>query len=89
MNFSGLQQLRWDDDDDELPIPTLGDETSAEDQSSFYLNMTSNKTDDGETIPLVTSEQQQLLIQDSFPLCKPVAEVSVGQDEYLLPIVMA
>jgi hypothetical protein len=78
--------LRWDDDEDELPISSA--ETSpAEDQSSFYLNMSSSKTDDGETIPLVNSGQhQQLIIQDSFPLFKPVA-VAEAQDEYLLPIV--
>ncbi|XP_046644788.1 proto-oncogene tyrosine-protein kinase receptor Ret-like [Daphnia pulicaria] len=82
----GLQQLRWDDDEDELPISSA--ETSpAEDQSSFYLNMSSSKTDDGETIPLVNSGQhQQLIIQDSFPLFKPVT-VAEAQDEYLLPIV--
>lgn len=86
INYTGLQQLRWDDDEDELPISSA--ETSpAEDQSSFYLNMSSSKTDDGETIPLVNSGQhQQLIIQDSFPLFKPVAEAE-AQDEYLLPIV--
>jgi hypothetical protein len=49
--------------------------------------MSSSKTDDGETIPLVNSGQhQQLIIQDSFPLFKPVT-VAEAQDEYLLPIV--
>lgn len=81
----GLQQLRWDDDDDELPISSP--ETGREDQSSFYLNMSSSKTDDGETIPLVNDEMQhQHLIENSFPLFKPVPD-AVVQDEYLLPIV--
>ena len=76
--------MRWDDDDDELPISST--ETSpAEDQSSFYLNMSSSKTD--ETIPLVNNgEHQQLIMQDSFPLFKPVLDAE-AQDEYLLPIV--
>ena len=87
----GLQQLRWDDDDDELPAAQTpaGDETmNAEDQSRVYLNMASNKADDGETIPLVISEQQQLIQADSFiPLCsKPVIDASIVQDEYLSPI---
>jgi hypothetical protein len=79
--------LRWDDDEeDELPISSA--ETSpAGDQSSFYLNMSSSKTDDGETIPLVNNSQhQQLIMQDSFPLFKPVSDAEI-QDEYLLPIV--
>ena len=84
LNYTGLQQLRWDDDDNELPISSA--ETSpAEDQSSFYLNMSSSKTD--ETIPLVNNgEHQQLIMQDSFPLFKPVPDAE-AQDEYLLPIV--
>ena len=79
----GIQQLRWDDEDDELPAASPIDDTSPEDQSSYYLNMTSNKTDDGETIPLVVSEKQ--LIQDSFPLFKPVPSDAV-HEEYLAPI---
>lgn len=62
-------------------------ETSREDQSSFYLNMSSSKTDDGETVPLVNDKMpHQHLIEDSFPLFKPVPD-AVVQDEYLLPIV--
>ena len=83
INYAGLQQLRWDDDDDELPISS--DKTSpAEEMSSFYLNMSSSKTDDGESIPLVNSDSN--VRADSFSLFEPVADAEV-QDEYLLPIV--
>ena len=83
--ISGLQQLRWDDEEDDIPVSHSADVTitdAQQDQSSFYLNMTSNKTEDSETIPLVNSQQP---VQDVFPLLK----ADTVQDEYLSPIICA
>lgn len=87
--MTGLQQLRWDDEDDEVPITSSVDETNQEDQSSssYYLNMTSNKTDDGETIPLVNGDHH-LIHQDSFPSFKSKPD-TVEREDYLAPIVRA
>lgn len=80
--IKGLKNLRWDDEDDDLPTENE-EPTSPVDQSgsSCYLNMTSSKSMDVETIPLVGNRPTN---HEHYTFNKPtVADGVIGSNDYL------